>query len=587
MNRHFRIIAVLLVAFTLFGCAANEQSQNPAQSASGGNANAAEHINLKDINIEANADETVVTLSLLSGRRNSDYPESRLLSLPEYSVVQLPAPQRIMITLQNISYCDYEQKDSWALSDFLRGVFQETPATNDSVIIYLQLSQDAQFTAEESEGDLIIRLKPVTTEQTSRFYCISNSFFEHQEGTWPQDINMAPVMCTDMQNKLLISEPFDTQEAAEGYRDSVNARLQDALPGNSLNVVELSPGALPDYTSIDYSVAEGTKVLVQQGMPENVPLLLQNGKYLASAPNGRIAFSRIYKPDEPALEQNAYLNSEKLWILGTDGQVQSIDIPEFYTIDAAQFSYDSRYICLLDVSIENRVLYVYDFDTATLLNLGEEGFGNQSAAFAWSDTEDKLYAMTGYDGALQLLSCAFAEDGSINIEAVEEQAGAEGHMGVSQGRLYFADNAAGVIYEIGDTRTEIARGMDFQISPDGKSMVVLETNIVENEQVLTNLKLYDIVTGKYKAIMEKAAIASFGFSADSASIYYSAEDNATQEVYSYGLYAYDTASGAGTQLALCSTGDFAVGITGAIYLIQYFDDVENSFYATYQYDLGL
>ncbi len=586
MKGLIRAIAVLLVAFTLFGCAAREPLENPAQSASGGRADAAEHINLKDINISADADETVVTLSFLSGSRNSDFPETRLLSLPEYRVTQLPSPQRIMITLQNISYCDYEEKDSWALSDFLRGLFQESPADNDSVIIYLQLSREAQFSVEESEGDLIIRLEPSVSQEPSRFYCVTNSFFQHQEGTWPREIDMTPVLCSDLQNKLLISQPFDTRESAESYRDSINTQLQNSLPGNSLNVVELAPGALPDYTNIDYSVAEGKKVLVQQGTPVNLPLLLQNGKYLATAPDGRVAFSRSYKPDEPALQQNAYLNSEKLWILKTDGQVQSLDISEFYMIDSAQFSYDSRYICLLDVSIENRVLYVYDFSTSVLLNLGEEGFGNQTAAFAWSDSENKLYAMTGYDGALQMLSCTFGEDG-INIEAVEEQAGAEGHLGVSQGRLFFADNAAGTIYKIDDTRSEVAPGIDFQISPDGTSMVALETNIAENEQVLTNLKLYDIVTGKYKAILENAEVASFCFSPDGGSIYYTVEEDGTQEAYPYGLYAYNIASGENAQLALCSTGDIAAGKAGVIYLIQFFDDAETGFYATYQYILGL
>lgn len=587
MKRLLRITAIALVVLTLFGCAVKEQTEAPAQSASGGNANAAEHINLKDVNITADADETVVTLSLLSGSRNSDYPESRLLSLPGYSVVQLASPQRIMITLQNISYCDYEEKESWALSDFLRGVFQESPADNGSVILYLQLSRSAQFTVEESEGDLIIRLKPAEAQNSSRFYCVSNSFFEHQEGTWPKDIDMTPILCSDLENKLLISPPFETQQAAESYRDSINEELQNVLPGNSLNVVELAPGALPDYTAIDYSIAEVKKILSVQDLPVSVPLLLQNGKYLATAPSGLIAFSRIYRPEEPALEQNAYLNSEKLWLLEPDGRVQSVNIPEFYMIDSVQFSADSRYLCLLDVSIENRVLYVYDTMTSTLLNLGEEGFGNQTAAFAWSDTENKLYAMTGYDGALQMLSCTFAEGGGVDIEAVEEEAGAGGHLGVSQGRLFFADNYAGVIYEIGDSRTEIAKGIDFRISPDGKSMVVLETNVVENEQVLTNLKLYDIVTGEYKIIREQAEIESFGFSSDGSKVIYTSEENGAQNAFPYGLYVYDIASGESVQLALCSTGDVEVGNEGAIYLIEYFDDAKNGFYASYQYDLGI
>jgi hypothetical protein len=329
-------------------------------------------------------------------------------------------------------------------------------------------------------------------------------------------------------------------------------------------------------------------VLLKDGTAISAPLLLQNGRYLATASDGRIAFARAYRPDESALEQDEYLNSEKLWILDLSGRVQSLDIPEFYAIDSAQFSFDNRYICLLDVSIENSVVYVYDFSTGKLWNLGEEGFGNQTAALTWSDTDDTLYAMTGYDGSLQLLSCVFGQDGSVSIGAVEEEPGSTGRLGVSQGRLYFADNYAGMIYQIGETRTELTTGMDFRITSDGGTMAVLETSLAEGEQVLTSLKLYDIVTGECSVIAENADIDSFAFSPSGNTLYYtdSAIGNEAMDGYSYGLFACDTVSGEKKLLALCSTGDIAIGASGAIYLIQYFNDAENSFYATYQYVLS-
>ena len=350
MRKFVRIIAIVLVAALLSGCASSNSQETAMQSASGGSAITAENINLKDINIAANADETVVTLSLINGSRNSDIPETKLLGLPEYSVVQLSSPYRIMITLQNIIYWDYFQKGSWAYSDFLLSLFQEAPAANDSLIIYLQLSGPAEFTTEESEGDLTIRLKPTEAEIGSKYYCVSNSFNEHQEGTWPEVIDMTPVLCSDHTNKLLISQPFDTMEEAESYRDSINAELQSALPGNSLSVIELAAGALPDYSDIDYSAAERKSVIMKDGEAASTPLLLQNGRYLATSPDGRIAFSRSYRSEAPTVQQDEYLNSEKLWMLDTNGRVLSVDTEDssmiFYMIDSAQFSYDSRYICL-------------------------------------------------------------------------------------------------------------------------------------------------------------------------------------------------------------------------------------------------
>ena len=590
MRKLVRIIAILIVITLPAGCAPGNDTESAMQSASGGSAVTAENINLKDINISVNADETIVTLSMISGSRNSDYPETMLLGLPEYSVVQLPSPYRIMITLQNIVFCDYQVKDSWALSDFLPGLFQEAPAANDSLIIYLQLSGPAAFSVEESEGELTIKLKPAEAETATRYYCISNSFFEHQEGRWPQDIDMMPVLCADLDNKLLISQPFDTREAAESYRDSISEELKSVLPDSSLNVVELPPGSLPDYTAIDYSIAEGRKVLMVQGTPVSVPLLLQNGRYLAASSDGRIAFSRSYRSEEPSEVQDENLNSEKLWILDVNGRAQSLDTPDsgmiFSVIDSAQFSCDSRYLCIRDVSIEDSILYVYDLNTKTLWNLGEEGFGDQTVDFAWSDMDDTLYAMSGFDDNLQMQSCTFAEDGSFSIDAVEEQAGAAGRIGISQGRLYFADNDTGMISEVGETRTEITAGADFRISPGGVSMAVLETSVVDGEQVLTNLKLCDIVTGECVELAENADIVSFGFSADGGTVYYTdgAIGDEAADGYPFGLYAYDIASGEKEMLALSSTGDIAVGASGAIYLIQYFSEAASSFYATYQYN---
>ena len=125
-------------------------------------------------------------------------------------------------------------------------------------------------------------------------------------------------------------------------------------------------------------------------------------------------------------------------------------MPEFFSISKAEFSADGRYIAILDLSIENRVLYIYDFEAddtdetgqGGFINLGEEGFGDQTAAFAWSDTDDVIYAMTGYS-AMQMMACEMLPGGDVHIFAVEEMAGSEGALAVSQGRLFFADSFAG------------------------------------------------------------------------------------------------------------------------------------------------
>ena len=51
----------------------------------------------------------------------------------------------------------------------------------------------ADFSVQESEGDLIITLMPGSENENAKYYCVSNSFFEHQEGTWPDDIDMSVI----------------------------------------------------------------------------------------------------------------------------------------------------------------------------------------------------------------------------------------------------------------------------------------------------------------------------------------------------------------------------------------------------------
>jgi hypothetical protein len=145
------------------------------------------------------------------------------------------------------------------------------------------------------------------------------------------------------------------------------------------------------------------------------------------------------------------------------------------------------------------------------------------------------------------------------------------------------------VYEIGETRREVTQGIDFTISPDGKTMLVKETSTADSEEVLTSLKLCDIETGESTYIAQNADISDFCFSQNGSKVYYidSSVTNTTGE-YIYGLFSYDVVSAApAQQVAFCSTDEIApVPSSGAIYLMQYIGNGSNGFYATYTYDLS-
>jgi hypothetical protein len=573
-------MALILLLALPAGCA-------PAvQSTSGGTAKPADNINLKDIEITAGSDLTVLKLSLIAGSRTAGYPESKLTRLPSYEITALSQPYRLKITLDDISFWDYEQKASWDMSGLISGLFREVPADDNSLVIYVQLSQSAEYSVSEDEGSLLVTLMPGSQTSATAYYCVTDAFYEHQEGTWPDDIDMTPVLCTDNQNKLLISQPFPSQAAAESYQQQVTGQLAQSLPDKTVSVIQLEEGMLPDYVAdIDYSTAEGRSVLMKDGLLMDTAVLLNNGRYLASSPDGTIAFSRAYQSGEPAADQDTYLSTETLWTLDINGRIQNVDAPEFFFIDSAEYSKSGRYLAMLDISIENRVLYVYDFTDGVLYNMGEEGLGSQTSSFAWSDAEDTLYAMSG-DGAMQLHICEFAEDGSFKIGGMEEQPGAEGNLAVSGKRVFFADTETEKVYEIGGMRYEMGSGVDVKVSPDAKKLLILDTNADANDLVTTDLKLYDIETDKTVTLVTGAKIDDFCF-AGSGKVYYTDEAvPQSADGYPYGLYACDVDTGSAPELvALTSTPNMAAA-GSKLYFIEYIGEGNGGFFATYVYDLS-
>ncbi len=257
MKRLSIFVFIFLCIALLAACVPEADKKNKNATAEGGVSLTTQYINLKDIDITLENSQTVVTLSLLSGSRRTGYAESKLTQLPKYSVELLGQPQRLKITLDGISFWDYEQKDSWMFSDFAVGLFQEAPAQNDSLIIFIQLTSNADFAVEEKEGSLIVRLTPGAENTDSKFFCIANAFFEHQEGRWPEDSGMMPVLSSDLKNRMLISRPFDSFEEANAHMLRIQQSVSQSLPDKMFSVVELGGAQLPVYPAdIDYALLE-------------------------------------------------------------------------------------------------------------------------------------------------------------------------------------------------------------------------------------------------------------------------------------------------------------------------------------------
>ncbi|MBT3318673.1 MAG: hypothetical protein HN948_03670 [Clostridia bacterium] len=598
MKKGRLVIFIIVISAMLFGCVAvdnqPEDAATPKQTTTGGVSEPADNINVKEIDITQHDEQTVITLYMLSGSRANGYTESKLVDLPEYEISMLAQPERLKIVLDNISFWDYEEKPTWALNSFVVDLFKEVPADNNTLVFYIQLTQTAAYTVQEIDGNLVITLMPGEPLQGVQFFCVTDAFLEHQEGLWPSSIDMQPVLCSDSINKLLISKPFSTQFAAQEFMAQKNQFLSSAQLDKTIYVISLMPGTLPNYEIDSHNPQlDEMSVVMKEGVLMSTPLLLENGKYLAAAPDGRIAFSRSYKPDEPSLQQDNYLLSEKLWIQDPNSRIADINVPEFFSIDKAAFSFDGSYIAILDVSIENSVLYVYDFEAESFYNLGEEGFGNLTDSFAWSDTKNTLFAMTGSGtGATQLMGCDLSREDELNIFAVEETPGSSGTLIVSQDRIFFADKIVadgGIIYEIGETRREITSGVDFIVSDDGKTMLILESFAGEGEERTVNLKLCNIATSQCTYIAQNVQIENYSFSQNGNKVYYTTTfvDDGVDD-YIYGFVCYDIVTGVSETIAHATTGNFSVGMSPSeIYFLKEIIDTEQNFIATFIYDLSL
>ncbi len=584
MKYFIKVILYTIICTVMFSACTSVNKPEDGQQgteAAGGDSLIAENINLKDISVLQKQGETFVTFSFLSGSRKTGYAEKKLTQMPKYEIKLLDQPARLRIKFHNISFWDYESADNKTYPDYIAGIFREVPAKDNSLVIYIQFTKNITFTPpEEEEGSLTISIAPSDMNNDVKYYCVANAFLEHQEGRWPDTIDMQPVLCADLSNKLLVSRPFDNKEDAYAYAQNALSLLEKTLPEKTLNVVALSGGALPEYMDIDYLLLEKRSIIQKDGSTANTPLLINNGRYLCSAADGRIAFARIHYPDGETTLNNSYVLSETLWIRHQNDRIQSIDVPDFFSIKKAAFSSDGRYLGILDVSAETSVLYVYDFDAQKLYNIGEEGFGSLTADFAWSDIENTVYAYSN----TKIMSCSFSGEIKTISEAGEWPAG-EGSLEISKGRIFFAHNGTRV-YQLGVEKTELTKGADIKISPDGNKLLVLEKETSENEQVLTSLKLYDIETREETAIVRNADIACFGFSQSGGKIYYTADSNESEQ-FRYALYVYDTLSGTLTKAALCSTAIFFPAASPAdLYFVDYIDESQvNGFFATYIYDI--
>jgi hypothetical protein len=564
MRARAALCLMLTLALAASGCAKNHGAREAAAPdgwyaagdvAYGGNTEKVEDINAKTLCVtsQLNGDDTktVLQFGFVAGSRMSGgEAETSGCGVPAYSVYVQDNPARIIVELDSVTHWDYSHAID-LVSPLLRGVFQYALADTTRTRVCFQLSEPAFFSAHADGDTLLITLLPHAEKEQTFYYVTANAYKEYCAGTIPSACGVSPTLASNLQDILLITEPFPTQQEADAFVATAQGLCPD-LPEGLWRSVALKNGELPDYDrSLDHLNVTGTPaVRLPDGQEKALPALAPDGLYLCSLPNNAgFLFSRELEPD---LMGSSY---QQLYKMKWDGQESLATAFEFASIEKAEYSPDGRKLAVLERAEGSTHLYVFDADTYELLNdLSQMGFGGNTSTFLWNSMGTILYAITGVDG-IELHQFDYSIPDEANRQStVDSNSVDEGSLGYCNGELYFAHatmEGGSVIYRIkpeGGVRKPFMPGSRFAISGDAQYIAIVDSNEGSGSAAL---KLYETETGSTRTITSDFYPYDFIWSQDCTRLYYI-------ESRISGGQTEDATSGEGE--GETTTGDIAGGV---------------------------
>ena len=559
------------------------------EKASGGMIDPNAGMNIKDIDINFVQNQTEIALHIVYGSREETQSESIITNLPKYEVFVLDEPYRLGIRLYGIQYVDYLEKQNWVLDEHVIGVFRERIANKDFTTVYFQLKENVKYRVIEGDGKIRILLDDDDRDKKDSHFVMLNAFDEYLEGFISDDYGLSPVLCSDRFNISMISKPFESSEQAEAYLVELSRKVNASTITKKPYSLTLAGDILPIFNSeIDVFLPENKKMIVEDSIAMTLPVMFENGKFIAES-SDKIVYVKPYIAEEGDMS----FSGEQLWILANNDKKEKMDLPAFNYIKDARFSNDGRYLGFIDIGIENKVLYVYDFLDDILYNLGEEGFGIYTSSFCWAEDENTIYAITGNEN-LQLSKCSFTQNGIEMVGLVEDNEG-EGKIADFNDKIIFADNFAGefgIIYAIDKNtgkRDFLTEGLDFKISPDKASMAVIQQQQLSEESSSVTLKLYSMSDSSETIITSNGIVESFNYLPNSNTLIYS--DGTVSDYsyrFNYGLLSYEVGTGVNKAISHMNSGQFYLAQnTAEIYLLSHNIGVDGKYsFTTYIYNIA-
>jgi Tol biopolymer transport system component len=522
MQKALKSLTFILIAAMLLSACGNKAANAGATSVVDSEAFTNAEVSGGESVSEANAltmmsatsdNVTTITIKFVAGSRySSDTIDETPCAVPTYRAYFQQSPARLVVEFPDLAYSDYTRDLPGLNSDFFAGMFYNTYADGKHVVTF-QLQKSMLYKIETTQGQLAIKLKEAEEqpEAAEMYYVTANAMQMYIDGTLPSSIAMTPVLCDEATNTVLISAPFKTSDEAETFAKQLTEDY-DVISADKIVVVSLTGNAMPSYdSSLDYKYVLNKQIVKLNGQGMSLPVIMPDGLYLCTSPDGsQTLFSKqLQSSDDSDFEV------QELWLVDANGKQARVTAYEFATIDKAEFSPDGKKLAILERSSATAYLYVYNFDSGELLNLGEEGFGTYTSTFVWDNIGNTIYAISGTD-EMELHKYDFSvSDETKRHAAVEDLPVLGSELAYAGGYLYFTDitdNEEYIICRInpeGGVRSTVTTGMNFRTSNDGRLLAILDKSFEADADGYSSLRTYNLETGEETMLVPKAAIYEF------------------------------------------------------------------------------
>lgn len=580
-----KLIGLFLAAVMLFAvsaCAKPGESVNLKSMDDTSNGGSAQvNSNLKDISLAKEGKGLKMVLHFVSGSEGTTDSEQEITGLPEYTLSFLPAPARMVLTVNDLRFWDYQKnsevKDETGL---VLGLFKLLPINQrTSTSLYFNLSSNVGYTVTEEAGKLSVYLEPKETKAEDKHYVTGNLFYEYQEGVLPDSAGLTPTLSNDGTSVIMISQPMATADEANTLMQSLKQDYLASLEGKDLSVLQMKTNALPAYNSeIDYEALNSRKIIRRNGAEEAHEVFFPGARLLVWRYDG--AYALFAKSTTEATAEGT--PTEELYLVSKDGVKTLLFDYDLALIYFAEFSRDGSKILIVEQINELQIMSIYDLNTKNMLVVDDTTLGNVITGACFSEDGKYVYAMAGDEMLLlRQIDTATGEISSLTFSP-----GVDTGVYCVGKKLYYMDVVDDeewvVSYDLEADSVDKLVQADFFLMSDNGQYIVMQQAKAHSDDWVTEISVFDIETGTKTLLDSNLQITNYFFSLDSKKLFYVADLDEEGSAYYSSVFRYNIAEKTTEKLFDSVNAVFeASNTTDEIVLCARFDSKENDLPVTY------